>query len=60
MDNMPTSSDAEIDKQSPLTTEKEKPCSSVKQDTTSPVTTETSHTSPAEAYADWWIRGYYS
>ena len=56
MDNMPTSSDAKIGKQYPLTTEKEEPSSSVKQDTTSLDT----KTSPAEAYADWWIRGYYS
>ena len=60
MDNMPTSSDAKIGKQSPLTTEKEEPSSSVKQDTTSPVTTETSHTSPAKEYVSWWIDRYYS
>lgn len=50
MDNMTTSSDAKIDKQSPLTTEKKEPGSSVKQDTVS----------PAKAYADWWTRGYNS
>jgi hypothetical protein len=56
MGSMYTSSDAKIDKQSPLTTEKKKPCSSVKQDTTSLDT----KTSPARAYTDWWLHGYYS
>lgn len=56
MDNMTTSSDAKIDKQSPLTTEKKEPSSSVNQDTASPVT----KTSPAEAYDNWWLHGYYS